>query len=278
MSRFKISFKESLPSSVAVFACVAIMVLCSRLALGLLESNGGLSYIYATSGSGTILEQMCEIFTGTSIVAMVAIGGIIGGMIAALFGSAGWRFARSFSGGSKGAASQDVAQDSGQSTGSPALMAQFAVFALWTLVATVVIVAVFALVFLGTISDVQLASVTSKLGGGSTGGSSASGLMLPLVLVMLWTLLLMGGSLVFAAVSVGRGARREAFARVAFLIVSTLLVGVLLLLLSVALFMRFNIASIDYTSLVTWLGISIAANLAVTALGLCLSRFFIERK
>jgi hypothetical protein len=290
MSRFKISLKESLPSGIAIFACAAIMVLCSRFALGLLETNGALSYIYATSGSGTILEQMCEIFTGTSIVALVAIGGIIGGMIAGLFGSTGWRFARSFPRRSTGVVPQGSARDTASNAAAnaavnaaasaerPALLAQFVVFALWALVATVAVVAVFALVFLGTISDVQLTSVTSKLGAGGTGGSSASTLMLPLTLTMLWSLLLMGGSLVFAAVSAGRRARREAFTTVSFLLVSALLVGVLLLLLSVALFTRFNVMNIDYTSLSTWLGISIAANLAVTALGLCLSRVFINRK
>jgi hypothetical protein len=157
-------------------------------------------------------------------------------------------------------------------------MAQFVVFALWTLVATIAIVVVFALVFLGTISDVQLTSVTSKLGGGGTGASTGSGLMLPLTLIMLWSLLMMGGSVVFAAVSAARGARREAFTLVVILLVATLLIGILLLFLSVALFTRFNVANIDYTSLNTWLGISVAANLVVTALGLCLSRFFLKRK
>lgn len=274
MSRFKISLKESLPSSILIFACVAIMVVCSRLALGLLEASGGLSYIYATSGSGTILEQMCEIFTGASIVAMVAIGGIIGGMIAALLGSTGWRFSRAFSLRSGAAASQDARRGSER----PALMPQFIVFALWALVATIAIVIVFALVFLGTISDVQLASVTSKLGGGDAGGSSSSGLMLPLTLIMLWSLLLMGGSVVFAGVSAAHKARRGTLTIVVFLLVSTFLIGVLLLVLSVALFTRFNVVNIDYTSLNSWLGISIAANIAVTVLGLCLSRFFIKRK
>jgi hypothetical protein len=95
---------------------------------------------------------------------------------------------------------------------------------------------------------------------------------------MLWTLLLMGGALVFAAVSAARGGRRGPFATAIFLVVAALLVGVLLVFLSVALFTRFNVIGIDYTSLNTWIGISIAANLVVTVLGLGLSRFFIGRK
>jgi hypothetical protein len=294
MGSFKTSLKKSLPASIVVFACVAVMVACSRLAFGLLETSGGLSYIYATSGSGTILEQMCEIFTGTSIVALVAIGGIIGGMIAALLGSAGWRFARGFAWDDAGVDSSDAGAEVGADAGNagagvgagtlaaprPALMPQFTVFALWMLVATVAIVAVFALVFLGTISDVQLASVTSKLGGGSgdAGASSGSGLMLPLTLLMLWTLLLMGGAVVFAAISAARGSRRKTFTLVAVLIAATVLIGILLVVLSVALFTRFNVVDIDYTALNTWLGISVAANLAVTALGLGISRFLIGRK
>jgi hypothetical protein len=290
MGSFNNSLRKSLPAGITIFACAAVMVICSRLALGLLESSGGLSYIYATSGSGTILEQMCEIFTGTSIVALVAIGGIIGGMIAALLGSAGWRFARSFArddadasadaGANAGAGNSGADTNSGAQDGRamrPALIPQFVVFTLWMLVAIIAIVAVFALIFLGTISDVQLTSVTSKLSGGS-GESSGSGMMLPLTLLMFWTLLLMGGSVVFAAISAAYGARRKAFTLVVFLIAAAALIGILLVFLSVALFTRFNVVAIDYTALNTWLGISVAANLAVTILGLGVSRFFIGRK
>jgi hypothetical protein len=277
MESFNSSLRKSLPASITIFACVAVMVICSRLALGLLESSGGLSYIYATSGSGTILEQMCEIFTGTSIVAFVAIGGIIGGMIAALLGSAGWRFARSFARDEDATDASTAAQDGATTITRPALIPQFVVFALWMLVATVAIVAVLALVFLGTISDVQLTSVTSKLGG-SSGGSSGTGLMLLLTLLMLWSLLLMGGATAFAAISAAHTARRKTFTLVVFLIAAAALIGILLVFLSVALFTRFNVVAIDYTALNTWLGISVAANLAVTILGLALSRFFIKRK
>ncbi|MDR1015338.1 MAG: hypothetical protein LBL86_10245 [Coriobacteriales bacterium] len=272
MSPFKSSLRGSVLPTVTIFACALVMVLCSRVALGLLEARGALSYVYATSGSGSILEQMCEIFTGTSVVALVAIGGIVGGMIAALFGSAGWRFAQGIAQDqAPGAAPSDKASAGGA---RGALMPQFAVFALWMLVATLVIVAVFALVFLGTVSDVQLASVTGKLG---DAGSSGSSLMLPLVLLMLWTLLSMGGAVVFAAVSAARRARRGPFARAVFLVAATALVGILLLLLSVALFARFNVADIDYAALNAWLGASIAANLAVTAGALGLSRFLLGR-
>jgi hypothetical protein len=303
MSPFKTILKSSLAPSIAIFACAIVMLLCSRLALGFLESQGALTYIYATSGSGTILEQMCEILTGTSVVALIAIGGIIGGMIAALYGSTGWRFARGFARGSREdglrgglqSSAQDGGEDGTQSSAqdsesaasaslalfpapSPALIPQFLVFALWSLVALIVIIAVFALVFLGTISDVQLTSVTSKLGGGGSGGSSGSGLMLPLTLAMFWTLLLMGGAVVFAAVSTAQGARRKGFALTVFLVVATVAIGFLLVFLSVALFTRFNVLVVDYAALNTWLGISIAANLVVMLLGLAVSRLFAGQK
>jgi hypothetical protein len=287
MSSFADSFKRSLPSSIAIIACAAVMVLCSRLAFGLLESYGGLSYIYATSGSGSILEQVCEILTGSSVIAFIAIGGIVGGMIAALLGSAALRFSRSLTAASAPQATQAAqpAKDGeevrdakpAQAPKRASIAPQFAVFALWTVVATLLIVAVAAFVFLGTVSDVQLTSVTSKLGS-SGGATPGSGLMLPLTLAMLWTLLLMGGALAFAAVSVAHSAKRGPVAATVFLVVAAALVGVLLVLLSVSLFTRFNVISVDYPSLNTWLGISIVANLAVTALGLCLSRVFIGRK
>jgi hypothetical protein len=288
MSQFKASLGRSVLPTVTIFACALVMVLCSRVALGLLEARGALSYVYATSGSGSILEQLCEIFTGTSVVALVAIGGIIGGLTAALFGSAGWRFAQGIAGSREAGAAQGRTQaegTGGADARSPsdgaapggargALMPQFVVFALWMLVATLVIVAVFALVFLGTVSDVQLASVTGKLG---ATGSSGSSLMLPLVLLMLWTLLSMGGAVTFAAVSVACRARRGPRARAVFLVAATALVGILLVLLSVALFARFNVADVDYGALNAWLGASVAANLAVTAGALGLSRFLIGK-
>ncbi|MDR0350854.1 MAG: hypothetical protein LBH64_04805 [Coriobacteriales bacterium] len=277
MSQFKTHLKESAIPSLAVFACAIVMVACSRLALGLLESRGALSYVYATSGSGTILEQMCEVFTGTSIVALIAIGGIIGGMVAALLALAGWRFARGFTkeGATSATSATSASSASSASSTSSALAPQFAVFALWMLLATVCALVVFALVFLGTISDVQFTSVSSKLGASSASGS---GLMLPLTLLMFWTLLLMGGALVFAAVSVGRSSRRGPLAMALFLVVAALLAGVVLAVLSVGLFARFNVADVDYASLDAWIGLSIAVNLAITAAGLVLSRLFVKRR
>jgi hypothetical protein len=156
-------------------------------------------------------------------------------------------------------------------------MAQFAVFALWAAVAVVIIIGVFAFVFLATISDVQLASVTSKLGGKP---GSSSGVVVPaiLTLLMLWTLLLEGGSLVFAAVSAASRSRKKALVLAVFLIAATALSGTLMVFLSVELFSRFNVVEIDYSLLNGLLGICVAANLVVMAGGLCLGRLFTSRK
>jgi hypothetical protein len=268
------------PLYLAAFACTLALAVISRVAFGYLEANGALKYVYATSGHGTTLEQICEVFTGTSVIALVALGGIVGALIAALFCLVGWQFARErqSAGAEKtaeaaaapatGAApttESDAAASPATQTTPPSPAAHLAAASAWMLAALLVGVAAAVLVFLGTLSEVQLHSVASKLGGGASGAA----LMPVLVLAMFWTLLVCGCSMVLLITAAVLGRRASGPLRVLVLpVVLTLGIGLVLAWLSGNIFMRFDVVEVDYVALNGWLAVACAVNLALALLGL----------
>jgi hypothetical protein len=265
------------PLYLAAFACTLALAIISRVAFGYLEANGALKYVYATSGHGTTLEQICEVFTGTSVIALVALGGIVGALIAALFCLVGWQFARerqsvgaektAEAGAAPAAGSDAAASPATQTTplSPPSPAAHLAAASVWMLAALLVGVAAAALVFLGTLSEVQLHSVASKLGGGASGAS----LMPVLVLVMFWTLLTCGCSMALLITAAVLGRRAPSPLRTLLLpVVLTLVIGLALAWISGNIFMRFDAVEVDYAALNGWLAVACAVNLALALAGL----------
>lgn len=249
-STIKTTLKQSWVPCVSICVCALIMAVCTRMAMGVLESQGAMAYIYATSGTGTILEQMCEIFTGGTVIALLAIGGIVGSLVAAFLCVAGVLYKKQT-----------------MSSASTSTAAQFSVFALWMLVAVIVIAAVAAIVVLGVISDVQIRSVSSKLGGGASGSS----MMAPLALLMLWTVLLMGLGAVFAIISTSVKSKKQSVAIGIRLVVATAVIGAIQVFLGANMFMQFNVLTVNYGALNGWIGASIVVQCLIAAGGCLLA-------
>jgi hypothetical protein len=257
------------PFYLTVFAGALVLALISRAAFSYLEANRALSYVYATSGHGTMLEQICEVLTGVSTVALMALGGIVGAMVATLFCLVCWQFIRAHLPSAQptpAPSAQPTPAPTTQPTPAPSAQAasrpltHLLAASLWMLVALVVGVAVALCVFLGTLSGVQLQSIASKFGGGNSGPA----LMLVLGLTMFWSLLVLGCSMVLLVTA--STLRRERFGpvRTALLFLGlTLVVGLILAWLASNIFMRFDVVQVDYAVLNGWLAAAVLANLAM---------------
>jgi hypothetical protein len=215
-----------------------------------------------------LLGQISEIITPSSMLALVAMGMCGTALITAILLIAGYRYLRSLDRFFEGKLTGAHGELSAGFYASP--FSQFVVFAVWMLIATLVVIALGILIFLGTLSSVQLQSMAGKMGGGDPGAI----LVIILFVVMLWSACLMALSCIYAILTlVRRTKKHQGIVLSGAILLVGAVVGAIQVILSTNVFASTNTLSINYGLLARELLILIGFQVVVITIGIVAANF-----
>lgn len=234
----KIEFKQTMFSFGVLYAITVAMALLGRIGLAILDAMGGITYGYIAASTGPIMAQLCSVFTGAQLYGSMCAMGLMCGLFAASVIVLGMNFAKHKDG----------------RTGS------LSVSLVWGLITAIVGLACLAFIILGTLSAVQLASMKLKL---TIDGEMV--LMLVLAVLAIGTMLAAASNVVYACVATAKDTRSLGIR----LIVSSVLCGFVVVLLTVFTFNTVNATELVASSGAAWFGIDTVVNvvMALVAIG-----------
>ena len=214
-----------------LFALALAVALVGRIGLAVMDLTGTLSYDYISASGVPMLDVSCSMLTGSTLVAFLALAGLVLTVSTAgvaLQGFLCWR-------GAEGA-------------GRPA-----AAFLWGWATALVAVVCAFVMAS-GILSAVQVGSMSSKL-------PSAPVLALALAgfAAFLGTLLGAASMTVCACLARARDEKRAGWN----LVLAALVCGLVVMVLTVGTFSAVNAASIDLAAVGGWFAADVVANLAI---------------
>jgi hypothetical protein len=221
-----------------LFALALVVAVEARVGLAIMDSAGTLSYDYISASNVPLLEVICSILTGSTLVAFLFTAGLvllISTAGAALFGLLYWQDV-------KGAGRAGLAFIWGWATALVAIICAL-------------------IVSNGILSGVQLASMSSKL-------PPVPVLVLAMVLfaAFIGTLLAAAAEVVCACIAKSRSDSKKGRRKLGlglYLVIAAAVCGLAVMLLTISSFSALNSASIDTGTLLALFGIDIVVNLVI---------------
>lgn len=225
------------------FVCLYILALINagigRVVLTVLDAQGSVSYLYNTTGAGSMADQLSELITGLPLMVVLGAAAIIGALFACTHAVIGISFSRRLRVFGPGKAVQR------------ACLPDFCALVLASAISLLVLVILVG----GFVSPVQMQVIMSKAGSGSLGTT-----LIVLFLALCLTLLLAGQAVVYAAVSLGHSAARAPGAGssqvilrpgrlVLALLLGTAVSGLVAGILGGFVFAEFNVVSVNADAL-----------------------------
>ncbi|WP_139652333.1 hypothetical protein [Raoultibacter phocaeensis] len=216
-----------------LFALALVVAVVARIGLAVMDVTGALSYDYISAADVPMLEVICSILTGSTLVAFMVLAGLVLVISTAGVALYGFLYERGYEG-----------------TGKPATAF------LWGW-ATVLVALVCAFVVAsGILSAVQVGSMSSKL---------PSPLVLAVALVVfaafIGTLLAAASQVVCLCIAQARARGGEGLGR--RLVAAAAVCGLAIMVLTVGTFASINAASIELGVVLGWFAVDIVVNLGI---------------
>lgn len=216
----------------ALFALSLVVAFVARVGLGVMDLTGTLSYDYISAADVPMLDVICSILTGSTLVAFMALSGLV--LVVSVAGVAlfGLLFERGVAG-----------------AGRPATAF------LWGWVTALVALVCGLVMASGILSAVQVGSMSSKLPGTAV-------LLLAAVVFAAFIGTLLGAASQVVCLCVAHAkARGTGLGRA--LVVAALVCGLVVMLLTVGTFASINTAHIQLGVVGAWFAADIVVNVAI---------------
>ena len=225
-----------------LFVLALAVALVARIGLAVMDLTGTLSYDYISASGVPMLDVICSILTGSTLVAFMALAGLVLTVSTAgvaLHGFLYWR-------GDEGA-------------GRPA-----AAFLWGWATALVAVVCAFVMAS-GILSAVQVASMSSKLPGMAV-------IVAGVIVFAAFIGTLLGAASMTVCACIARAKARGGSGLGRELVVAALACGLVVMVLTVGTFASINTASVQVGAVAAWLAADVVANVAIMAGASALAR------
>lgn len=227
----KIEFKQTGFAFLVVYAIALILAVLGRIGLAVLDSMGGITYDYIAASHGPILAQMLTVFTGVQLYGFMCAMGLL----CVIFVAGNVILGLNYS---------SHRNEAGKL--STALV--------WGGLTTLVGLLCFAIIVKGLLSEVQMASMKTKVK--IDGGM----ILMAIVAILAMATLFASASAVIYACIAKSGNRKTLGIK---LIAASAGWGLVVVLLSVLTFKTVNAEELNGMASVLWFGVSAAVNAAM---------------
>lgn len=216
-----------------LFALALVVAVVARIGLAVMDLTGTISYDYISAADVPILDVICSILTGSTLVAFMFLAGLVLVISTAGVALYGFLYERGVAG-----------------AGKPATAF------LWGWATALVAIVCAFIVASGILSAVQVASMSSKL-------PSTAVLALALIVfaAFIGTLLAAASQVVCACIARARAMGGAGVGRA--MVIAAFLCGLAVMVLTVGTFASVNASSIQVGAVLAWFAADIVVNLGI---------------